>query len=630
MTSKGFSNSQNRAITCGDGPCLVLAGPGSGKTTVITQRTKYLIEEKKVKPADILVVTFTKAAAEEMRQRFFQLMNEVKLPVQFGTFHAVFFTILKYAYHYTAENIIRDDVKYMYLREIIARIHVDYEDEQEFIGKILGEISTVKNEAVDLEHYYAVCCGTEVFQKIYKAYDEKMKKNRLLDFDDMLIYTQELLEQRPDILKGWQQRFRYILVDEVQDMNHRQMKIVQMLAGKQMHLFLVGDDDQSIYQFRGAKPDLMLDFQKQYPNVQLIHLEENYRSTKEIVQKSLNLISYNNKRFQKNIHAVQNLDEKSVFYMKGNNPFSENKSIIQKMKQLHENQQIPYENMAVLYRVNRQAGFLLEQLMEYQIPFQTREQVPVLYDHWIAKDIFTYLRLGDGSRHRRDFLQIMNRPLRYLSRDVLDQEQVDLEDWEAIYEEQPWMAKRIRQLSDDLSLIGHMAPYGAINFIRKGIEYEEFVQKFAQERGIPKEELMDILDELQQSAEGYKTLEEWENHIEKYREQVQEKYKNRAAKKTGVSILTYHGAKGLEYDVVFMPDLIEGSIPYKKAVLDSDLEEERRLFYVGMTRARKQLYLYTTENLHKKETTPSRFLKETEMERAVSQVSDKAGAASRP
>lgn len=610
-----FSESQRRAVTQADGAALVLAGPGSGKTAVITGRIRYLIEQCKVPPEQILVITFTKAAAGEMRLRFQSMMEGRRLPVQFGTFHAVFFSILKHAYHYRSDQIISPEWKYAFLREILSGYHLREDEEQELMENLLGEISVVKNEQLDLAHYYAKCCGSSQFRDIYQAYDRKLRENRMIDFDDMLTLTYELLTKRPDHLKAWQQKFQYLLVDEVQDMNRLQYEILRLLAAPQNRLFLVGDDDQSIYQFRGARPELMRRFVSDYADAKQLYLEENYRCGSKIVQVSQNLIVHNKDRFEKRIIAARAVTG-TVILKEYPSTLKENQAILAKIRE-RQAAGVPLCNIAVLFRTNRQSGYLLEKFMEAGIPFYAKERIPLVYDHWIAKDVLCYLRLAAGSRDRGLFLQIMNRPLRYLGRDVLDEPQVDLDSWEAVYEEQPWIARRIAQLAEDLQVMSHMGPFAAMNYVRKGIGYEEFVIDFAREHGQNERELVDVLDELQQSAVGFQSLVQWQAHVEEYRARMQEEQKKTDRSREGVQILTLHGAKGLEFDTVFLPQLIEGLLPYKKAVLDADMEEERRLFYVGMTRAKEQLVITHSKTLYNKEATASRFLSELENPPAV-------------
>lgn len=291
-------------------------------------------------------------------------------------------------------------------------------------------------------------------------------------------------------------------------------------------------------------------------------------------------------------------------------PLRENQAIIREIRELHANG-AGYSDIAVLFRTNRQAGYLLELLTREGIPFVAKERVPLLYDHWIAKDMLAYLRLASGRRERSLFLQIMNRPVRYLSRDVLDEPTVDLDCWEAVYEEQPWIARRIAQLSEDLQVMSHMGPFAAMNYVRKGVGYEEYVMEYADTHGQSRAELTDVLDELQQSAAGYQNLAEWESHVTEYCARMREKKADRTDA-DGVQILTLHGAKGLEFPAVFIPQLMEGLLPYRKAVLEADIEEERRLFYVGMTRAKDRLWISHSTTVNNKDAAASRFLSELE------------------
>lgn len=273
-----FNHSQEEAIRHFKGPALVLAGPGSGKTTVITHRTKQLIESYHVEPEHILVITFTRAAALEMKERFMNLMDGKRTAVTFGTFHSVFFRILKYAYHYRAENIAREEERQNFIREIIQNLHLEIEDENEFVNDILSEISVIKNDRIALEHYYPKNCSEQIFKAIYEQYEWRMQKENRIDFDDMLLLTYELLAARLDILKLWQEKYSFILIDEFQDINKVQYDIIRMLAAPRNNLFIVGDDDQSIYRFRGARPEIMLGFEKDYPDARRILLNIDRKS----------------------------------------------------------------------------------------------------------------------------------------------------------------------------------------------------------------------------------------------------------------------------------------------------------------------------------------------------------------
>lgn len=607
---QSFNPSQSEAISHGEGPALILAGPGSGKTLVITQRVKNLIETQGVNPSNILVVTFTKAAARQMKERFVSLMGGKHYPVTFGTFHAVFFSVLKNAYHYSAKNIIREEEKYRFLKEIIDRMELEYEDEQDFMSGVLGEISLVKNEQIEITHYYAKNCAADIFRRIYKEYEGKMQRAGLLDFDDMLVYTYELFRERKDILALWQKQYPYILVDEFQDINFLQFEIVKMMALPENHLFVVGDDDQSIYRFRGAKPELMLNFKKSYPNAKEILLDVNYRSVSGVIQAAQRLIGHNSERFHKKIHA-QNPERGGVQISLHKNQWEENEAVIENIKKQAE-RGIPYREMAILFRTNIQPRMLMRQLMNHNIPFVAKDKIPNLYEHWIARDIFTYIRIAQGSRERADFLKIMNRPKRYIGRESLEEMSVAFDVWMDYYKEQPWIAERIDRLEYDIRMLSGMKPFAAMNYIRNGIGYDEFCKEYAEYRHIKVEELIEILDELQESAKEYNSYDAWFLHMEEYKEELEKQAREQQYNPDGVTLATLHSAKGLEYEVVYIIDVNEGIMPYKKAVLNQDIEEERRMFYVGMTRAKKELYLSSVHEYGGRKVDVSRFIKEIE------------------
>lgn len=608
------NSAQNRAISHDKGPMMLLAGPGSGKTTTITKRVVNLIQEKKVTPSSILVVTFTKAAAREMKERFLRLCKEknVNAPyeqVTFGTFHGVYYSILKYAYHLSVQNILSEERKYDILKEIVYRQKLTIEDEKEFFQGLVQEISMVKNGRIPLEHYYSANCPDDTFRIIYQEYVKRCKTSKLLDFDDILLYTYELLTNRNDILRGWQKRFTYILVDEFQDINQLQYDVVKLLAKPEDNLFIVGDDDQSIYAFRGAKPEIMLHFPEDYPDAKTELLACNYRSASTIVELSQKVISKNLRRYKKELFADK-MGGKPVTIQVFEDGKQEELYVKSQVKELLK-KGIPYEEMAVLYRTNSGARFLVETLMQYQIPFCMRDTLPNLYEHWIAQDVISYIRIAMGERSRREFLRIMNRPNRYFSRDALDDAQVSFEGLRWFYEEKDWMCDRIDKLEEDLNTLKRMTPYSAINYIRYGIGYEEYLKEYAGYRKIKAEELFEVMEELASSAKNFKSFSEWFVHIEEYTQQLKEQAKKQVSEKKGITISTLHSIKGLEFDAVFLMDVNEGSLPYHKAVTESSIEEERRLFYVGITRARKFLWILYAKNRHEKELEVSRFLTES-------------------
>lgn len=602
-----FNESQNRAAAHRTGPMMVLAGPGSGKTTVITGRTCNLIKQG-IPASSILVVTFTKAAAREMKERFLHLMNLHSSQVTFGTFHGVFYGILRHTYHLSGQNILSEDMKMKLLRELVDTYCQETEDETDLLENLSREISTVKDGRIDLSHYYSACMAEEVFRKIFEKYQGWMNKNKKLDFDDIMVWTYELLRKRPDILKLWQNKFQYILIDEFQDINPIQYDIIRMLASPRNNLFIVGDDDQSIYRFRGAKPELMLNFPKDYPDAEQVTLDTNYRSTGEIVKKSGILIGENESRFSKKIRTNREDGEKvdvHIFENDREEVAHMIESIREYLKTGHE-----YRDIAILFRTNTGSRKTVEQLMAYNMPFQMRDGLPNLYEHWVSRDVLTYMRMSKGSRLRSYFLRIANKPNRYLARDSFLDAEVTFESLYQVYEERQWMWERIEKLEHDLKVLGPMTPFGALNYIRYGIGYEGYLKEYAQYRRIKPEELLEILDELQDTARGFDRVEDWFDHIERYKEELKRQNQTRQKEVNGITVSTLHSIKGLEFDNVYILDVNEGVIPYRKAVLDADVEEERRMFYVGMTRARNRLHLYAVMERHDKKAEISRFLQE--------------------
>ena len=616
-----FTKSQSEAIRHQDGPLLVLAGPGSGKTTVVTKRVQYLVQDCHISPSSILVITFTKAAATEMKERFLRLMEQSEEKPQgygnvlFGTFHAVFFNILKLSYGFTAANILREETRYQYMKEIVDRLKLEIDDENEFISGVLGEISLIKNERISLEHYFSKNCAEDIFRKIFASYEQRKRNARLIDFDDMLSYTWELLTKRPDILGAWQKKFRYILVDEFQDINRLQYDILRLLAQPENNLFIVGDDDQSIYRFRGAKPEIMLNFQKDFPTAGRVLLNDNFRSTRQIVNAAGRVIRKNQSRFAKEITA-RGGEGPGVRILAFEDQQQECLYLLKEMQEYKKNGGA-WQQMAVLYRTNTQPRLLIQKFMEFNVPFRVRDQVPNLFEHWIAKNLFCYIRLACGSKLRKDLLPVLNRPKRYMNRECLNDEIICWEYMMDYYKDKPYVCDKIERLQYDLKMLGRMGPFAAINYIRHVMGCEEYLKEYAEFRRMNAEDLMEVLNELQESARAYKTYDEWFAYMERYKKEMDEMRKRQQEVKEGVHLATMHSSKGLEYDKVFILDAAEGITPYKKAVLDADLEEERRMFYVAMTRAKKELTICWAKKQFSHELTVSRFVEEMKDDRAV-------------
>lgn len=607
-----LSEVQQKAVTHRDGPMLVLAGPGSGKTMVLTRRVQYLTEYYHIPPGEILVITFTKAAAREMKERYLRLTGSAHTAVSFGTFHAVFFQILKLAYGYGAEHILREEEKYQFLREVVYKQKLEPDDEAELIGSIASEISKVKNDRVKLQEYKATSCNTKSFIAIFNEYDNRLRRSNKIDFDDMLVYCYELLKERKDILGAWQRKFRYILVDEFQDINQLQYDIVRLLAAPEDNLFIVGDDDQSIYRFRGARPEIMLHFEQDYPAAKRVLLDVNYRCSRLIVEGACRVIENNKQRFSKKIRA-NNQEGPPILHHRFRDQEAEYECVIDKIKTYREKGG-SYRDIAVLFRTNTQPRKLVEELISEGIPFRMRDALPNLYDHWIVRDIFAYLHMAQdmkqGMVKRSDFLQVMNRPKRYLGRECLESEYISWEALLAWYDDKPWVCERIEKLEKDLKLCSHLSPTGALHYIRNIIGYEEYLKEYADYKGRKPEDLFGILDELKELSSGFKTLAEWEAHIAVIRAELLKQAREREQNTDGVVLSTMHSSKGLEYRIVFIIDANEGITPHRRVLFEEDMEEERRLFYVAMTRAKELLYIFSVQKLYGKKAEQSRFVEE--------------------
>lgn len=646
-----FNQAQMTALEHRDGPMMVLAGPGSGKTTVITHRIKRLLEAG-VDPSGILVITFTKAAATEMKERFLRLAREedekrkqaeqraggnrtgAEKPffgtadpgprrreacgtsleaagsrVSFGTFHSVFYHILKWAYRFPAGNVISGEEKRQYFKKFLDESEMEVEDEAEFISSIINEISYVKGERLDLKYYYSQNCPEEWFKKLYDGYDEMLKTTGKIDFDDMLVMCHELFTERKDILAAWQKKFKYILVDEFQDINLLQYQVVRMLALPENNLFIVGDDDQSIYRFRGAKPEIMLGFEKDFPGTRRVLLGTNYRSTKEIVETSLRLIEHNKVRFEKKLEPFRG-SGRPVDFRVFDNPGHEMDTVAQSIRAYHD-AGYQWSEIAVLFRTGANSGLMAERLMGYNIPFKLRDVIPNLYSHWIAKDLFAYMEIAAGSRKRSDFYRIMNRPNRYFSRDAFDTPIVSFDRLKSFYQDRDWMEERICDLEADLRAMAPLKPVAAVNYIRKAIGYDDYLRSYAEFRRMKPEELFETADKLAESAAEFATFVEWKEHAARYEEELKKQnQEEREETKDRVTLSTMHSAKGLEYPVVFVVDANEGIVPHHKAGLPADIEEERRLFYVALTRAKDRLHVAAVKERYHRKTDVSRFVEE--------------------
>lgn len=591
-----FNKSQIQAISHMDGPAMVLAGPGSGKTTVITHRIKNLIEKAEVRPENILVVTFTKAAAISMQKRFSTLMNGGKGQlVTFGTFHSVFYKILRKSRRYEATEILSERQKTDYIREIIGRYGISSNDISELSQNIINDIGNIKGNMLNAQEYEPSCCKKEDFIKVYNAYNLELKKDGKMDFDDILRECYLLLCENHTILEQWRELYKYILIDEFQDINRIQMNIIELLASPLNNIFVVGDDDQSIYGFRGARPEIMIEFKDYYPEAELIVLDVNYRSTQSIINVAGRVIENNKTRLDKCAHANNDKDFQPDI-RKFRNQVEELKFVVSKIKE-YENQGISLSEMAILVRNNSQIQEISSFLKNRKIEAESGKHRSNIYNGMVAKDILSYVRGAlkfDGTYFNEDLIYVLNKPQRYISRQVVLSVNMNISAVRRIYSK-----NNIDSFLFHIEMIRKLPPQAALSYIRKGAGYEEYLRLYAIESNIPMSGLLKQLEQLVQECSKFNTLEHWINSIDSAQNSEGQNFGKKSSGEGGtnnrINIMTMHGSKGLEFKAVFIVDANQGIIPTSKALRERDFEEERRLFYVAITRAIDYLNVYAVE-----------------------------------
>ena len=605
-----LNSSQERAVRCPLKPTIVIAGPGSGKTHVIISRIHYMIDYLKCAPQHILVVTFSKLAALEMQDRFAKIYETPG--VVFGTLHSIFYKILKKAdpYKYRLENLLNDNEKKQIIQSLLMKL--DVSEEQDFIDEFLRHLSLVKNELISPQYYHPDGISQDVFLKLYFAYESYKERAEKFDFDDMLVDCYHLLSLNDHILKAVRHQYRYVLIDEFQDINRVQFEIIKMLVDKCQNIFAVGDDDQSIYKFRGAKPEFLLDFKNYFKETQIFFLEVNYRSTKSILNCSSALIKYNQNRYTKNLTTPNSSGPfpKLVSCKDGKEQAS---LVLQQVIDLKGKGE-KLSEIAIIYRTNLEARAVIEMLLTAHIPFYIRDGMITLYDQWITKDILAYLTLSKDLNNVPMALQIINKPKRYISKIVLDSANrldgnlfSNLLSSDALSE---WQKNYIQKLLFDLQTLGEKNLKDAIQYIRKTIGYENYLVDYCEYRKIPSTTLFEVLDEIEDSAQDFTEVTQWEDFLKEVSQNIKKQSENKTLVKDAVILTTIHGAKGLEFNNVFIINLIEGNLPHHKSHQNAEIEEERRLFYVAMTRAKTNLYLYTPQERYGKTSSTSSFIDE--------------------
>ncbi len=605
-----LNKNQTEAILHNKGPMMVLSGPGSGKTTVITYRIKNLIENLYIDPKDILVITFTKAASEEMKERFYNICND-RYNVCFGTFHSYFFRIIKDYYKYNLNSILADFEKIEIIKQIINKNNIFVDNYEDFMQDIISEISLVKNEMIHPSYFESKCAKNDDFYTIYREYENIKRENKKIDFDDMLTNCYTLIKNDENIRNFWKNKYKYILIDEFQDINRIQYECIKMLIGDENNIFIVGDDDQSIYGFRGSRPDFLLSFSKDFPLVKNVILNVNYRSTNQIINLCNNIISDNKNRYEKHIIGTDK-SFKTPILLRSYDTYEEAKKIVEKIQHLKKDYSL--EEIAIIYRTNLQARVIVEKLMDYNIDYQLKDKIPSIYDHFIAKDIIAYLNIAINKNDNKSFIRIANKPKRFLNKDIIlnavdicKNEQSAIEYLYCKTSLKSWQLENINNLLFHIGQIKTKKVYDAIKYIFNNIGYEDYLKEYADFKNINIKGLIEVFNELLESSKEYNSLQEYLDYISSLKTEMIKKSKEQQIQK-GVVLTTMHSAKGLEFDVVFVISCVDGIIPHERSKSNEDIEEERRLFYVALTRARKLLYISILKTKYENNMVQSRFL----------------------
>ncbi len=605
---KKLNTAQQKAVCHETGPMLVLAGPGSGKTTVLLCRISRLLERGLAKPQEILALTFSKAAAEEMKSRFENLNGASG--VSFGTFHSIFFRILRSRYGWNVEQIFQEEERRSILRDSIEAEKWDIPDLEEYISQFFSQLSLMNSELEQPNRFTPVGMPVEEFRKLYRAYEGYKERHEKLDFDDMLTQCYQLLREDAAVREYWQRKYKFILVDEFQDVNQAQFACLQILAEKHQNLFVVGDDDQSIYAFRGARPDFLLHFPTLYPAAKKVTLNTNYRSTERIVNLAERVIGNNEVRFVKNMKGIGEAGDKVTFFL-AEDAAKEAAHIAEKIGRLLD-EGVPLTEIAVIYRTNLQGGAFARELHKRGIPYDLRDNSGNVYEHWVAKDLLAYLLLAENEESDSALRRILNKPKRYIGKDLLAEAEAMpytlLRSFFVCPSLKGWQEENLENLRIDLNQIRKRTPYDALKYIRKVIGYDEYLEEFAAYRRTSAQVLQEIADEIMETAKDCADVRSFREQLERLSLQMKEQSRKKGQKRNGVALMTMHGAKGLEFRAVFLPSLVEGIVPHEKGM--DTVAEERRLFYVAMTRASEKLCLSAILQRYEKERKPSRFLAE--------------------
>ncbi|CAG9610669.1 UvrD-helicase domain-containing protein [Pseudoneobacillus rhizosphaerae] len=612
---------QLQAVLESDRPLLVLSGAGSGKTRVLTTKTAYLINEKRVEPKTLMLVTFTAKAANEMKQRLqsYPDMNFTQInQLVTGTFHSIFYRILMHHQpdQWNFEKILNKDwQKERIIRDAGKELELN---EKEFAFDLaLQQIGFWKNSLLLPHEVKTESKWEEQVAFLYKKYEETKKKNELFDFDDMLVGCYQLFSENPSLLERYQQRFQYFLIDEFQDINKVQYELIKLLSRIHKNVIAVGDDDQSIYAFRGSDPDYLIHFERDFPNAKVIKLEENYRSSHEIVSTANEVISHNKKRRAKVMKAQFSLEKPPAIFF----PLDEEEEatmIVTEIQEKIANGAKP-SDFAILFRTNASARAIFERLVTSSLPFRITQDAESFYDRFIPRSVLAYLKLSMNEDDADALNTIL--PSLFLKQSVLRDLKAEsilndcslIEALSLINTGFSFQDKKLKLFPSIIRSLKQLSPVMAIDRITKDIGFEDYLKKRGSE-GNKLEKGSDDIKDLKVSAKSFGNLQEFLLHAEHMSAQNKEMKKISKNIDNAITLSTIHRAKGLEYDSVFVLGVVDGSIPHDFALEEfrngnvDALEEERRLLYVAMTRAKHHLYLSILENRRGKIANRSRFL----------------------
>lgn len=625
---------QKEAVLATEGPVLVLAGAGSGKTTVLVNRIAYMISEKHIRPWNILAITFTNKAAREMKDRIERLLGDTAKDMWIGTFHSVCVRILRSCIDllgYSRDFVIYDtaDTKTV-MKECLRELDID---EKSFpVRNVLSIISNAKNDLIDaatFENVYKSDYRMSIIAKIYYRYQTKLRKNNAVDFDDIILNTVKILSENPDVLSKYQDKFQYILVDEYQDTNNSQYLLINLLAQANRNLCVVGDDDQSIYKFRGANIGNILNFEDDYSDVQKITLDQNYRSTQNILDAANSVISNNKGRMGKSLWT-SNGDGNKVFVYTGTNEYDEARYIARQIKK-HFDEQGSFSDCAILYRTNAQSRVIEEMLMRESVPYKVLSGLR-FYDRKEIKDIIAYLRVVYNPNDDVSLARIINEPKRKIgnatlekARNIAREKETSLYDVISHADDYPEFKTAIKKL------LGFSEIIQSLIKLKDTVTIEDLTGRILNDTGYMPALVMEDTTESKTRIENlgefisviteFEKNEETGNTLGEFLENISlvSDIDGYDENEDSAVLMTIHSAKGLEFPIVFLSGLEEGLFPGMRSMeSDDDIEEERRLCYVAITRAKEQLYITKTisRTIHGKTmpTTASRFFKEIPVE----------------